>query len=137
MQKLLEWMGCKEKEIISKIEEGRQNGICDFVDVDDPIELNSFCFVKYVKSTGKVSVILSATRKYCLHCKDNDVNIDFDGKVGIVLNGLKSIPIKDHIDYLNRERLKKNEISSVPKKEELRELFARAIACLGCIVKCF
>ena len=136
MQKLLEWMGCKEKEIISKIEEGRQNGIC-VVKVDDPIELNSFCFVKYVKSIGKVSVILSATRKYCLHCKDNDVNIDFDGKVGIVLNGLKSIPITDHINYLNRERLEKNEISSVPKKEELRELFARAIACLGCIVKCF
>lgn len=129
-------MGCKEGEIISKIEKN-QNDICDFVNVDDPIDLKSFYFVKYIKSIGKVSVILIATQVYCSHCENNGVNINSEIKVEMVLNGLKSIPIKDHIDYLNRERLKKLEIPDVPEKEELRKLFARAIACLGRIVKYF
>ena len=138
MQKLLERIGCKEGEIISKIEKSQQNGICDFVKVDDHIELKSFYFVEYIKkSIGKVSAILISSQMYCLHCKNNGVNINSERKVEMVLIGLKSIPIKDHIDHLNRERLTKSEIPGVPEKEELRKLFARAIACLGRIVKCF
>lgn len=137
MHELLKQRGCKEDEIISKIEAGFLNGICDFVKSDDPIELKSFNFVNYIKSKDKVKVIFIATHKYCFYCKNNGVPISSKEKVTTVLSGLKGISIKEHIDYLNEERRERAEISPVPGKEELRKLFARAITCLGFIIKCF
>ena len=49
MSEILQRLNCKEKEIISRISEAKNKGICDFLNEDDVAELNAYDFINFLK----------------------------------------------------------------------------------------
>ena len=120
----------KKNTIVSEVEKGKQEHICDFVNADDPRELDKYYFEDFIKSSfGDEEIALNAAKKSYQHLKNNDINLSSVTVVGWMGCVLESVSITEHRDKL--EKKMPHEFRSMPSKEELRSLFARALACLG------
>jgi hypothetical protein len=122
------------ESLIKEIEDGKRNGKCNFIEGNDPYNLNLYKFETYVQNTfdGHQKIeILEIFGPSCQNAKRCNINIDYN-----IIIEKWICPFIDKVYGVDQHITKIAEdvpatIPKLPEKKDIISLFGRALTCLG------